>query len=53
MAGHAFLVAKEVSSHSNHDNCTLWEWFHGENVLYFYEFNYIDMLVYFVVNLNH
>ena len=42
MAGHAFVVAKEVFHHRNRNILKLWEWLNDDKHFFLFKFNYIN-----------
>ena len=53
MAGHVFVVAKEVFHHRNGDILELWKWLNDEKWLCLFKFNYIDKYLHLENNFDH
>ena len=53
MAGHAFVVAKEVFHHSNNNILRLWEWLDDEKEFFLSKFSNINKHLYLERNFNH
>ena len=53
MAGHAFVVAKEVFHHRNGNILKLWEWLDDETQFFLSKFNYTNKHLNLERNFNH
>ena len=48
MAGHAFVVAREILHHRNGNILTLWNWLYDKKQFFLFKFNYIKKHLYLV-----
>ena len=53
MAGHVFVVAKEVFHHRYGDILKLWEWLNVEKQFFLFQFNHINKHLYLEKNFSH